>query len=132
MSRDINELLQNAYQCVQEERWEDAERLYEEVLEIDSTCATAYILLMHTHFRVQTMCASKIRKNLKSRNEIPIDPSVPRKTWSHPDFEELAKKYVVEPYFTREDLKKKCFFWDDDNDNFTDWQIYCGFLLRES
>ena len=126
MSRDINELLQNAYQCVQEERWEDAERLYEEVLEIDSTCATAYILLMHTHFRVQTMCASEIRKNLKSRNEIPIDPSVPRKTWSHPDFEELAKKYVVEPYFTREDLKKKCFFWDDDNDNLTDWQIYCA------
>ena len=126
MLPEFIERFEKAYQCKIEGRWEDAERLCKEVLVIDPACAEAYLHLMGIHFRVVDLCSSNICQTLKSKQEIPIDPSVPRKTWTHPDFEELAEKYVVEPYFTRDDLMKKCVSWDDENDNFTDWQIYCA------
>ena len=126
MLPEFIERFEKAYQCKIEGRWEDAERLCKEVLVIDPACAEAYLHLMGIHFHVVDLCSSNICQTLKSKQEIPIDPSVPRKTWTHPEFEELAKKYVVEPYFTRDDLMKKCVSWDDENDNFTDWQIYCA------
>ena len=87
MLPEFVERLKNAYQYMEEGRWEDAERLCEEVLAIDPACADAYIYLMRIHFRVLNFSSSNICQTLKSKQEIPIDPSVPRKTWTHPDFE---------------------------------------------